>query len=212
MSNLLSRFHFFGPLLYHVKLDDDHLAKLKNLCKRDENKFYRNNLAGHIKHEYKIDHINLQVLLQEVIEDFGRSFKAFYKIDPPEIYITNAWVNFMRAGDFNPPHTHAGSFSSVIFIDMPQELLDENKEHQSHQINSAGPGAISFLAGTGGGMSNWRQDFTPEGGELFMFPADLLHMVYPFKSNVERITIAFNMGIVNEKQYKDKILKDKKVK
>jgi|TARA_S200002703_G_scaffold129734_1_gene116876 uncharacterized protein (TIGR02466 family) len=210
MNNLLSRFHFFGPLLYHVKLDNDHVEKFKALCLKDKNKVYRNNLAGHIKHEYKIDHLNLQILLQDVLDDFRKSFTAFYKIEAPEIYIKNAWVNFMQPGDFNPPHTHAGDFSSVLFLSMPQELLDENKEHKSEEINSAGPGSISFFAGVGGGMSNWRQDFTPEAGELFMFPADLMHMVYPYKSNVERITIAFNMSIANNKNYRNKILREKK--
>ncbi|MAL46883.1 putative 2OG-Fe(II) oxygenase [Hyphomonas sp.] len=212
MNNILSKFYFFGPLLYHVKLKDDDIQKFKTLCVKDENKFYRNNLAGHIKHEYKIDHTNLQILLQDVIEDFRKSFEAFYNILAPEVYITNAWVNFMRPGDFNPPHTHAGSFSSVLFINMPQELLEENEEHKSHDINSAGPGSISFFAGVNGGMSNWRQDFTPKTGELFMFPADLMHMVYPYKSNVERITISFNMAIVNEKEYQNKIAKSKKLK
>ena len=212
MSDLLSRFHFFGPLLYHVKLDLDHIEKIKALCLKDKNKFYRNNLAGHIKDEYRIDHVNLQILLQEAMDDFRKSFTAFYKIEAPEIYIYNAWVNFMKPGDFNPPHTHAGDFSSVLFISMPQELLDENKEHNSQHINSAGPGSISFFAGVGGGMSNWRQDFTPDAGELFMFPADLMHMVYPYKSNVERVTVAFNMRIENEQEYRNKILRDKKTR
>jgi hypothetical protein len=33
----------------------------------------------------------------------------------------------------------------------------------------------------------------PKTSELLIFPAWLLHTVYPFKSNVERISISFNI-------------------
>ena len=40
-----------------------------------------------------------------------------------------AWVNFMVAGEFNPPHIHSAcDFSSVLFIKIPKNLEKENKK------------------------------------------------------------------------------------
>ena len=109
----------------------------------------------------------------------------------------------MGPGDFNPPHTHGGDFSAVIFLKIPKEISNEFDEHTKADIKSFGPGSISFIAGVGhqntdeGQQSVWKKDFFPNPGEMFIFPADLLHMVYPFKSNVERITVAYNMNYIN---------------
>ena len=37
---------------------------------------------------------------------------------------------------------------------------------------------------------------TPKTGMIFLFPAHLRHTVYPFKSDVERITMSFNLSNV----------------
>ena len=37
------------------------------------------------------------------------------------------WVNFSRRGEFNPMHNHTGIISSVVFIDIPDELEEERE-------------------------------------------------------------------------------------
>ena len=41
-------------------------------------------------------------------------------------------------------------------------------------------------------MGTYRH--TPKVGELFLFPSNLLHTVYPFKGDGERRSLAFNMS------------------
>ena len=59
-------------------------------------------------------------------------------------------------------------------------------------------GCIEFVDGVtdlmGLQMGTYRH--TPKVGELFLFPSNLLHTVYPFKSEVTRISMSFNvMGV-----------------
>ena len=34
----------------------------------------------------------------------------------------------MKAGDFNPLHTHGGDYSFVVFLDVPKQLEKEQEE------------------------------------------------------------------------------------
>ena len=34
----------------------------------------------------------------------------------------NLWLNCQTAGDYNPTHTHGGSFSGVIFLKVPPQI------------------------------------------------------------------------------------------
>ena len=40
-----------------------------------------------------------------------------YQLQPIDL-----WLNCQRAGDYNPTHTHGGSFSGVIFLKVPAQI------------------------------------------------------------------------------------------
>tara|TARA_B100000287_G_scaffold259429_1_gene244027 strand:- start:722 stop:1348 length:627 start_codon:yes stop_codon:yes gene_type:complete len=76
------------------------------------------------------------------------------------------WTNFSYKGDDNPPHTHAGFLSGVIYY--------KNHGHPTvfdqHNISYEG-----------------------KDGTMVMFPADTFHHVDPQPLDKERITLAFNI-------------------
>lgn len=75
------------------------------------------------------------------------------------------WVNFSNKGDENPPHSHAGLISSVLYIKNDGLATDfEN------------------------GVS-----FTGKRGQILVFPSSLMHAVREKKTRSERITMSFNM-------------------
>ena len=47
----------------------------------------------------------------------------------------------MKAGDFNPLHTHGGDYSFVLFLDVPKQL---KKEQEAFKGTSSKPGALMF--------------------------------------------------------------------
>ena len=186
-----SKFYFFGPLLYHAKLDEKTLNEIKNLCSKDKQKDFRINLAGHLDHEYKIDPIKLESVLNPVFENFYNVHKKFYNKDAELQYVREAWVNYMKKGDFNPLHNHLGcDWSGVIYLQMPDELLEEQRSWVGRGMR---PGGILFQQKLDlTPLFVNEVSFYPEIGDIFIFPSKLKHTVFPFKSNGERITVAFN--------------------
>ncbi len=80
------------------------------------------------------------------------------------------WINYSTKDNFNPPHTHGGTLSGVIYIDnnsnLPTIFPDHNIEH------------IGFP------------------GSIILFPSSFTHLVPIQKDEKERITIAFNLDLV----------------
>ena len=108
-----------------------------------------------------------------------------------EMYnLESLWANFQGPGDFNPPHSHGGALSWVIYLQIPDELTEENKQYKG---TSAGPGGITFSYGDGPREVITYQTFLPQTGDMYIFPAWLQHWVYPFKSDVERISVSGNV-------------------
>lgn len=123
-----------------------------------------------------------------------------------EMYnLESLWANFQGPGDFNPPHSHGGALSWVIYLQIPDELIEENKQYKG---TSAGPGGITFSYGDGPREVITYQTFLPQTGDMYIFPAWLQHWVYPFKSDVERISVSGNVtNSVRIKAMYDKVNK-----
>ena len=123
-----------------------------------------------------------------------------------EMYnLESLWANFQGPGDFNPPHSHGGALSWGIYLQIPDELTEENKQYKG---TSAGPGGITFSYGDGPREVITYQTFLPQTGDMYIFPAWLQHWVYPFKSDVERISVSGNVtNSVRIKAMYDKVKK-----
>ena len=183
-------FPYFGPLVMKTSISNEQTKDLKKLCNKKQN--YHTKLAGHIKDEYEIDEIKYDSIKQPQLHIFKKVYKTFYDKELESIKTKKAWVNYMKAGDFNPPHIHSNCrFSSVLFLQFPKEILKENEKHQA---TSMGPGGIEFMYGENQPQDNINSHSAiPKEGDMFIFPAFLTHFVFPFKSkNVERISIAAN--------------------
>ena len=53
------------------------------------------------------------------IKKYGRPKSRDIQIVEP------IWVNFMKAGEWNPAHFHAGCISCVMYLQVPKEIEDE---------------------------------------------------------------------------------------
>ena len=180
----------WGPLLCKIKLDPDDLKKYSDLCSK-KTSFANKNLAGLIKHEREMDIQKYGEIINPYVMNFYEAFQRWCGVPPPaKMLIMRAWVNFMVAGEFNPPHTHMNcDFSSVLFVKIPEALKEEHKKFTG---TGGGPGAISFIHGGAQNFSISHINLLPEEGDFYMFPASLTHFVSPFTSKGERISISAN--------------------
>tara|TARA_Y100001938_G_scaffold148435_1_gene232130 strand:- start:93 stop:665 length:573 start_codon:yes stop_codon:yes gene_type:complete len=184
------KFYYWGPLLFHTKLDSDALKKIDKLCYKNEDLNHRVRLAGHIQGEYLINPKELEKVLENSFKKFNEAYQHWYNCND-DFYINSSWVNYMKKGEYNPVHTHDKcDLSAVLYLSVPDEIKKENETFVGTDL---GPGSIRFIISsyTPGFIS--QQSFMPETGDMFIFPAHLMHMVAPFKSDVERVSVAFNM-------------------
>ena len=105
------------------------------------------------------------------------------------LQMIDLWLNVQRAGDYNPVHTHGGSFSGVLFLRVPPQI---GPERFDGQLCFHGPEEWhiqSFRTG----MAHY---VLPVPGDLYVFPAWQPHSVAPFRGEGERWSIAFNVVAV----------------
>jgi len=106
----------------------------------------------------------------------------------------DAWGNISVAGDWNPIHKHSGHISGVGYIRLPDDI-EREWEMEDHDPSA---GMISFVDGRGQSYCPNNARFKPKVGDIYFFPAWLLHEVNPFRSKGERWSFSFNTTIENK--------------
>jgi|TARA_R100001086_G_C11795567_1_gene247456 hypothetical protein len=188
-------FYYSGPLIFKSRLTDEELRKLIALCKKDKKQSWNKNLAGLIEEEYRIgDQIALKKILDPHLLNFKAAYENWYQSTFKDISIVEGWVNFMKAYEHNPIHTHTQcDFSSVIYLSFPKSF---KKEIQNTVTSGTKPGDINFFINAQDTPFYInRRNFTPQVADFLMFPASLPHFVNGFKSKGERISVAINFKI-----------------
>jgi hypothetical protein len=185
-------FPYWGAFLFKSKISKESLEKI--LKQANKKVRYNKNLAGHIDGEFVFPSDILNKHLTPYFNAYIQGASKFYNektFRNKYIEMTGkAWINYMKAGDFNPPHHHSDDFSFVLYLKIPKTL---RKEHEKYNGTSTGPGAIEFQLGDYRPFSNSSAYYFPEEGDIFIFPANLNHFVYPFKSKGDRISVSANL-------------------
>tara|TARA_Y100000114_G_scaffold26069_1_gene21834 strand:+ start:237 stop:941 length:705 start_codon:yes stop_codon:yes gene_type:complete len=123
------------------------------------------------------------------------------------VEVDETWSVHSYDGDYNPIHDHGTKtimgLSTTGWTKVPPQIGQVNSQSPTYSLyNESGhsDGCIAFQYGQVSLMDSERlkpaQSFvmTPEVGKLLIFPSWLQHMVYPFKGEGERRTIASNMN------------------
>ena len=133
-----------------------------------------------------------QIVTSHVQDDIALTDDAIEKLKKEEnefvAQIQSIWYVKMKAGDFHILHEHSTSgatFSGAIYLDVPELPWPQGN------INWIPPGG-------GNTMYNGTWQFNPKPGDILMWPAWLLHTVYPFRSDEERIMISFNSILLTQ--------------
>ena len=105
------------------------------------------------------------------------------------LQMIDLWLNVQRAGDYNPTHTHGGSFSGVLYLEVPPQVCAESFDGQLCLHGPEEWHIQSFRTG----MAHY---VLPKAGEYYVFPAWQPHSVAPFRGEGERWSIAFNVVAV----------------
>jgi len=157
-------------------------------------------LAGQLfqQRELNPQHPVVQELWQQVIlPGCERWIRHVMDLQPPQgrgpwmpgrygLRLIDLWLNVQRAGDYNPTHTHGGSFSGVLFLQVPPQITGDRFDGQlcfhgpeEWQIQTFRTGMAHYVL--------------PIPGQYYVFPAWQPHSVAPFRGEGERWSLAFNV-------------------
>ena len=200
----------FSPQIYQSVFTSSDLKILQDLAKNSrKSSKVGGKLSGNIQEQRVADNISQEVLsilaphIQEYVK-FETEQKK--KITPKDNWkwgdfdyrklnfsIDGIWFNYMTKNEFNPLHQHSGLISGILMIKVPKELSQEPITIPL-ESNARCPGMLEWVS-TGFGAGFYRK--YPVEGEIYLFPAELKHQVYPFASDVERIKASFNISEIN---------------
>ncbi|QEY31909.1 hypothetical protein EVJ50_06300 [Synechococcus sp. RSCCF101] len=102
------------------------------------------------------------------------------------LQLIDVWLNCQCAGDYNPTHTHGGSFSGVVFLQVPDQIRPDRFDGQLCFHGPEEWHIQSFRTG----MAHYVM---PEPGAFYVFPAWQPHSVAPFRGEGQRWSLAFNV-------------------
>ena len=124
-------------------------------------------------------------------------FNSYKESDNNDLKVESVWVNMQKKLEVNPLHNHDGTFSFVAWLYVPFKLKDErNMDNVKNARTVELASTFQFVYTTALGTIANCPMFVESGWEarIVMFPAKLLHIVYPFQTSDDyRISIAGNL-------------------
>ena len=182
----------FGPM--KLKLPMDVVDRLNEICDDEESYLqdYSPYLAGKINNG-KQSGLKPQSLDNEFIKFLYESSRTYIyrtlsnseaKLAEFDIRLGKLWMVSQLEKDFNPVHSHTGVVAGIVYLKVPPQVNLETLE-----------GCLTFIYGdyNYGSLKNHGPiSIKPEVGDMYIFPAWLLHCVWPFYGEGERRCLAYN--------------------
>jgi hypothetical protein len=113
--------------------------------------------------------------------------------DEIKLYVSEVWTVLQKEYDYNPLHVHSSFLSGILYITVPDFIgLPKNQRPSSCKKNE--DGYLVFLNGYG------FKTIKPVQGEGYIFPSNMPHMVYPFNEIGNRVSVAWNIDAILNKE------------
>ena len=200
-----------GQTVLRYSVPTDIIAQLKNIYRDKCNEMPPANpqLIGKINNEKSFFYDGVDVpekkiyphnfLSEQIIDFYYKTFRHYLDWNRVKNYkcsLSSVWINKMTEHEYKPVHVHQGSLftglSSVLILHIPESYGVEYSA-DDQPLN----GQLMILGSASGQFANI--DYQPYGlktGDLFVFPYDMRHCVYPFNGPGERLTIAANIDVL----------------
>ena len=149
-------------------------------------------LAGRLDSELEFTHhIGKTKIAKHIVDCMNDYIETLEKVNlyegSKELENLSCWINDMKEGEYNPPHTHHDNtgWSSVMFLKVPEFINDVKDPHKFKD------GQLGFTD-VDGVHTTWME---PEVGHFYIFEAKHQHCVMPFKTKIKgeiRRSMSFN--------------------
>ncbi len=183
-----------GDLVYRLnKKIDDTFAK-------NEQTDFSNQLSAKIKTEYDVADILKEVDSTRQIPDLIQQAHDRYLHDDAfkwSVKFYAGWGNDQKEGEYQIAHKHSGAsplgYSLILFLKVPD--FGPEYQHSTWPTNGR-----TVIFGNGGGqLSTTHITIDPKVGDIYIFPYDMEHIVYPFRGDGIRRSISCNFDLIGSK-------------
>ena len=195
----------FGRIVkrYNIPLDAIQDLNTRYEAHKEKLNSFGPRLAGRLDSEKEFTHLLAEAKASKYIvdcmNDYINTLDDLGKFDEEKkLKILSCWINDMKEGEYNPPHTHHDTtgWSTVMFLKVP-EFIDDTKD--PHKFKD---GKLGFI-GHDGIYTTWTD---PEVGHFYIFEAAHQHCVMPFKTKVKgdiRRSMSFNFVVEGSREDHD---------
>ena len=191
---------------------------LDNLLKKKDRKTAADTLVGQIHggEQLSMDHTceeldEVNVALCSIAAKYVSDFLGFTgqtMAGNRQVEIDHLWSVHSYAGDYNPIHDHGTQtimgISCTTWTKVPPQIIQGprpgSEEYGLYNASGESDGCLCFNYGQ---RSQWDKErlkptqnivVRPKVGRLYLFPSWMQHMVYPFRGEGERRTVAANLN------------------
>ena len=130
----------------------------------------------------------LEKTLLRCVNDYKENFKnknCTFITSWPDTLAFHSWSNSLKKEGYNISHIHpSGWVSGVLYLMVPKDIKNDEA---GIEFSLFGDDFIKNKNKT------LNKIFKPSKADLIMFPSSLYHKTIPFKSNEERMCIAFDL-------------------
>ena len=196
-----------GPSVFKAEIPDDVVNKLNDYIDNTINDKKKSSkldlgkeLAGDVTQEFSLEPEFIRS--SGWLNFLGTCTKKWVEIETKQIIkkfnIDRSWIVRQFENEYNPIHYHSGHVSGAGFLKVPNSLGLHTQKSKSDHMGYLG-GHLQLIHGSRMFLSPSIINIKPKVGEMYFFPAYMMHCVYPFKnSNEERRSISFNASIDEE--------------
>jgi hypothetical protein len=187
----------FGRIVkrYDLSLKDIDDFNIKYEAHKEKLNSFGARLAGRLDSELEFTHLlgetNISKSIVDCMNDYMETITQINLFEKKKsLRIISCWVNDMKEGEYNPPHTHHDNsgWSSVLFLKIPEFINDVKDPHKFRD------GQLGFTSVDGTNMT-WME---PKAGHFYIFEARHQHCVMPFKTKIKgeiRRSMSFNFVV-----------------
>ena len=130
-----------GTIVKKYEIPLKEIQQLNNRFEEEKSKLLSKSkkLAGRINTELDastfIQELNIYKTLITSINEYIMASNHYGLIDVPvmDLHISSIWINDMKEGEYNPPHTHHNhdGWSTVLFLKVP-EIINLKKKNEKN--------------------------------------------------------------------------------
>ena len=189
----------FGPAIFGMQLPENVFQNCVKLADdvwaRKDRIDWSHELVGHLKHQYYVPHSELkeyglydyfmQCFYWYILKGSTKSEerKKYLQID-----LEAFWINYQEEREYNPLHNHGqASISGAIHLKEPEYEYSEDRKHGSDGVLT-----IVNHSPIMHDLDMYSMSVKPTPRGMYLWPAPLLHQVFPFEGKGQRISMAYN--------------------